>query len=182
MKIAPGLASLKLSMSTSTPRNRRTGTKARTALAAICLPENLQGHHRLAARGGPAFVGDGTADRQGEVQRRQHVQPEIELAADVAHGAADTACIEIRDQAARKQCRPHPGQVQARRTRAPEIYGREIPFHTRLDEVATAYLVQLGAGQRVVFAISLFLLVVDEVVAEAAEIEVGKRLARALWR
>ena len=119
MAIALGRASLKLSISDEHAREtEHRHERPRRRWRAIRLPENLQRHHRLAARSGARLEGHGAADRQREIQRRQHVQPEIELPADVADRAADRGRIEIRDQPAREQRRPHPGQVEARRARA----------------------------------------------------------------
>jgi len=82
----------------------------------------------------------------------------------------------VRPQSAREQREARPIRIQARDADAAEAQRRKRPLRLQLAEVVPADLIQVDAGKAVVLAIAAHFLIVDPVVAERAEIEIGKRI------
>jgi hypothetical protein len=79
------------------------------------------------ASAGPAFVGNGPANRDRQVDGRQHIQLEIELAAYVADGAADRTSVRLIHQSAGTRS-PVASVIETRGAGTPEVKRRQIPF------------------------------------------------------
>src|SRR5207344_538967 len=96
--------------------------------------------------------------------------------------APERALVGVRDEDAREAGGPEPREVEARRARAAEAQRRQVPLGHRACVVGAADLVDLEAGEGVGLAVALLLAVVDPVVAEAAEVEVGEGLVAVVSR
>ena len=122
-----------------------------------------------------ALEADGVAERERHVVAVQDAEVEVGLPADARVAVAQRRIAGVRPQAGGEQRGPQPLEVEARRPGRLEHVGRRVPLDHLAHEVLRAELVDAEARERVELAVALDRLVVDVVVAEAAEIEIGHR-------
>ena len=144
----------------------------------VHLAQDLQRDHHFAARR------DGrlrtrraapTENIRSSADSAEHAEVDLRAGADDA--APCRAIVEVGGEAADEHRRPHPRHVEPRRAEASESAAAAGSASiVDLTKLRPPNLVQLGAGQAVGFAIALLVAVIDVVVAEAAEEEVGERL------
>ncbi len=86
--------------------------------------------------------------------------------------------VQVRRQIGREQGGSSPGQVESRCANTPESDRRQIPFKHRAVKITPGDGIQLEAWHRIVFAIAFDLSMINVVVAEATEEEIGELIER----
>ena len=101
--------SLKLSMSNSPPRNSTTGSSAAEAEHHLRIfTENMAS--RRGAK--PSSKATAAPTETRHLERREHAEPEVDLAADVGRHACDVRRRRGSSPAPDEERRPHPGGVE----------------------------------------------------------------------
>src|SRR4029453_6513546 len=139
-------------------------------------PQDLERQHPLVARGLATLEGGRVTGRQRKLEAREQAEPEVDLPAGIRDRAAQRALVRVGDEGRDEERRARPGQVEAGRPDAPEQHRRQVPLGYPARVVGAGDLVDLEAGEGVWLAVAFLVAVVDPVVAEAAEIEVGEGL------
>src|SRR5467141_867722 len=161
-------------MSMRAPRKRTTGRRPTRGISATTRDpsQDFEGDHPLVARAAVLAERPRISPGQRERLLDQDRQPEVGLDARGAQRLAVRGPVQVGDKSSSEERGAEPGGIEGGLSEAPEADRGQVPIQEGLREVGARNLVQLDSRKGSILPVPPGVLVVDPVIAEAAEIEI----------